>query len=323
MRVIGVTPDTYGGPQALQIYEVPDRPAGPGEIRLRVHAATVNPTDTFTRNGSRHKQLQALEPPYVPGMDVAGIVEEIGPDVVTDLAVGDRAMAIVVPHGRHGGYADEIVLPAGSVARAPAGATLVEAATLPMNALTARLALDRLALRAGAVLGVTGAAGAFGGYVTQLAKADGLTVIADAAPADEALVAALGADTVITRGDDVADRFRSEAPDGVDGLADGAIQHALVVPAVRDGGGLASVRPFSGGDAETGADRGVVHHMVWVRDYAEEQAKLDRLGRQVEEGLVSLRVAAVYPPDRAGDAHARLEAGGTRGRLVIEFRPEP
>lgn len=323
MRVIGVTPDTYGGPQALAVHELPDRAVGPGEIRLRVHAATVNPTDTFTRNGSRHTQLRELEPPYVPGMDVAGIVDEIGPDTDTDLAVGDRAMAIVVPRGRHGGYADQIVLPAGSVARAPAGATLVEASTLPMNGLTARLALDRLALRPGAVLGVTGAAGAFGGYAVQLGKADGLTVIADAGPADEALVAELGADRVVARGDDVAGRFRSEAPDGVDGLADGAVQHALVVPAVRDGGGLASVRPFTGDDTELGTERGVVHHMVWVREYAEEQAKLDRLGRQAEEGLVTLRVADVYPAERAGDAHARLEAGGTRGRLVIEFRPEP
>ena len=140
-------------------------------------------------------------------------------------------MAIVVPAGQHGGYSDQLVLPARSVARIPAGATLVEAATLPMNGLTARKALDMLALPAGATIGVTGAAGAFGGYVVQLAKADGLRVVADASEADEALVRSLGADFVVRRGDDVASRIREVVPEGLDAVADGAIQHALVLPA--------------------------------------------------------------------------------------------
>jgi len=70
-------------------------------------------------------------------------------------------------------------------------------------------------------------------------------------------------------------------------------------------------------------ERGITLHMAWVRDYMLEQAKLDRLRQQVEDGAVTLRVAGTFPPERAGEAHARLERGGTRGRLVIEFRPEP
>ena len=319
MRVVGVSGDGgYGGPEALRVFVLPERHAGPGEVRLAVHAAAVNPTDTFTRAGLRHELLKEFDPPYVPGMDVAGIVDEVGPDTDGDLVVGDRAMAIVVPSGQHGGYSDSLVLPAASVARAPAAVTLAEASTLPMNGLTARKALDMLALPRGATIAVTGAAGAFGGYVVQLAKADGLRVVADASDTDEDLVRGLGADVVVRRGDDVAARIRAAIPDGVDAVADGAIHDGLVLPAIRDGGAVAAVRPFAAEPA-----RGIVVHMVWVREYMLAHDKLDRLRQQVEDGAVTLRVAATYPPERAGEAHARLERGGTRGRLVIEFRGEP
>ena len=252
MRVIGVSGEGgYGGPEALKIFELADRHAGPGEVRLAVHAAAVNPTDTYTRNGSRHELLKDLAPPYVPGMDVAGIVDEIGPDTRTDLRVGDRAMAIVIPKGQHGGYSDSLVLPADSVTNAPAGAKLVEAATLPMNGLTARKVLDMLALPSGSTLAVTGAAGAFGGYVVQLARADGLTVVADASEADEEMVRSLGAHVIVRRGDDVATRIRAVVPEGVDAVADGAVQHGLVLPAIRDGGALGRSGPSPGPPSAT------------------------------------------------------------------------
>ena len=293
---------------------MPERHAGPGEVRVRVHAAAVNPTDTYVRNGARAEAQRVDPPPYVPGMDVAGVLDEIGDGVETDLAVGDHVMAIVLPKGSQGGYAESLVVPVESVARVPAGATDVEASTLPMNALTARLALDLLALAPGQTLAVTGAAGCFGGYMVQLGKADGLRVIADASPADEQIVHDLGADVVVPRGDDVAARIREVVPDGVDAIADGSVQNELLLPAVKDGGGFAAVRGFSG---ET--QRGIVIHPVWVRTYVKEQAKLDRLRQQVEEGAVALRVARTFPPEQAGEAHHLLETGGTRGRLVIEF----
>src|SRR3712207_4215239 len=194
MRAVAVT--EYGGPEALHVVDVPDEPLGPGQLRIRVQAATVNPTDTYVRNGVYAGRDPVKEFPKVPGMDAAGVLAEIGPDVDTDLAVGDPVMAIVSPSGAHGGYREDLVLPAGSVARAPEGSTAVEASTLPMNGLTARLALDLMELQPGQVLAVTGAAGAFGGYVIQLGRADGLTVVADASEADEQLVRDLGADVV-------------------------------------------------------------------------------------------------------------------------------
>ncbi len=293
MRGIGVV--DFGGPEVLQIVDLPEVHAGPGEVRLRVHAATVNPTDTGVRDGSRAETLRRLPPPYVPGMDAAGVIDEVGAGV-TGLAIGDAAMAMVVPVGAHGAYREGIVLSADAVVRAPAGATLVEASTLPMNGLTARRSLDQLALVPGQTLAVTGAAGCYGGYVVQLAKAEGLRVIADASPADEALVRSLGADVVVPRGNDIAAQIRRVVPQGVDGLADGAVQAALAVGAVRDGGAFVSVRGW-GGD-----ERGITFHRTSVRDYDHRADLLDRLRTQVEAGVLTLRVAATYPIEQAAEA---------------------
>jgi NADPH:quinone reductase len=301
----------FGGPEVLRVVELPQVHAVTGEVRVRVHASTVNPTDTYLRKGARAEALRNVAPPYIPGMDVAGVVDEIGPGTATGLAIGDEVMAMVVNSGSYGGYRESIVLPADAVVRAPDNVTLIEAATLPMNGLTARRSLDQLGLLPGQTLAVTGAAGCYGGYVVQLAKAQGLTVIADASSADEALVRSLGADIVVPRGDDIAAQIRKIAPLGVDGLADGSFQSGLAVGAVRDGGRFASVRGW-GGD-----ERGITFHKTSVRDYNHRADLLDRLRRQVEDGVLTLRLAATFPAEQAAEAHRRLEAKGTRGRLVL------
>ncbi|MCW2701068.1 MAG: Zn-dependent oxidoreductase, NADPH:quinone reductase [Blastococcus sp.] len=311
MRAAGVM--EFGGPEALSVVDVPPEPLGAGEVRLRVAAATVNPTDTYARSGAYADRDPVKTPPWVPGMDVAGTVTELG-DGVDHLAVGDLAMGIVVPTGAHGGYREDLVLPGDSVVRAPRGADAGAASTLPMNALTARLALDQLGLRPGGVLAVTGSAGAFGGYVVQLAKAGGLTVVADASEADEELVRGLGADVVVRRGDDVAAVVRAHFPEGVDALADGAVQDALVLPAVRDGGAVATVRGYRGDGR-----RGLRVLPTLVRRVAQDRAALDRLRQQAEDGVLTLRVARTFPVDQAAEAHRLLERGGVRGRLVLTF----
>ncbi len=311
MRAIGVM--VHGGPEALEVVDVPEVHAGPGQIRLQVRATAVNPTDTMARNGSRAEQQKVDPPPYVPGMDAAGVIDEVGAGVV-GVAVGDAVMAMVVPKGAHGAYREQIVLDARAVVPIPAGASFVEACTLPMNGLTARLSLDLLGLSAGQTLAVTGSAGAYGGYMIQLAKIEGLTVIADASDADRDLVAALGADIVISRGDGFAERVRAHFPEGVDGLADGALLNELAIPAVRDGGAFTAVRGFIGAP-----QRGVRFSTTFVRTYDCEQEKLDRLRQLADDGALTLRVADVYPAERAPEAHRRLEAGGVRGRLVLTF----
>ena len=312
MRAVGLM--RHGGPEVLEVVEVPEVHAGPGQVRVRVCAAAVNPTDTLARNGTRAEVQKVDPPPYVPGMDIAGIVDEVGSDVSTGVKMGDAVMGMVVPKGAHGAYREQIVLGARSVALAPAGMSHTQACTLPMNGLTARQSLDLLALSEGQVLAVSGAAGAYGGYVIGLAKTEGLTVIADASPADEALVTALGADIVVSRGNDLSDRIRAHFPGGVDGFADGALLNELALPAVRDGGALTSLRGFEGD-----GQRGIRVQPTWVRRYDGEFEKLDQLRLQCEAGLLRLRVADVYSPEQAHEAHRRLEAGGTRGRLVIEF----
>ena len=312
MRAVGLM--KHGGPEVLEVVEVPEAHAGPGQVRIRVHAAAVNPTDLMARNGARAEQQKADPPPYVPGMDIAGVIDQVGSGVETGARIGDAVMGMVVPKANHGGYREQIVLNARSVVRAPAGKSHVEACTLPMNGLTARLSLDLLALSRGQVLAVTGAAGAYGGYVIQLAKSDGLTVIADASEADRDLVKSLGADIVVARGPDVAKRFREHFPAGVDGLADGAVLNERVIDAVRDGGAFTAVRGFQGAP-----QRDIRFSTTFVRNYDGQFEKLDRLRQMVEDGAITLRVGGTYPCERAADAHRRLEAGGSRGRLVLLF----
>ena len=312
MRAVGLM--VQGGPEVLEIFELPEAHAGPGEVRVKVYACAVNPTDIALRDGMRSEVQKTQSRPLVPGMDLSGVVDEIGPGVETGVKVGDAVMAIVVPNGNHGAYREQIVLNAKSVAPIPKGRSLIEACTLPMNGLTARMSLDLLNLAPGQVLGVTGAAGIYGGYIVQLAKADGLIVIADAGDRDAELVKGFGADIVVTRGDDVAHRMREHFPNGVDGLADGAVLNERVVSAVKDGGAFTSVR-FWGGTGE----REIRFAKTAVREYAYELEKLQRLRQQAEDGILTLRVADALSPERASEAHRRLAAGGTRGRLVLQW----
>lgn len=321
MKAVVVT--EYGGPDVLRQVDVEEPHAGPGQVRIRVHAATVNPADVLLRVGDIDDALRAsrLSPPYRPGMEAAGIADEIGSGTRTDIHLGDRVMAILMPIDDSGGaYAEYVVVDADQVSTAPAGSTHAEAATLPMNGLTARRALDVLDLTPGDTLAVTGAAGAVGGYVVQLAKADGLNVIADAAPADEQLIRTLGADHVVPRGDVVAERIRQLHPDGVAAIVDAALQGDAVLPALRDGGQIAIVRR----DGERGTstlhpDRGITVRDVWVPDYTHATDKLVGLRVLAEQGTVTLRVAQTFPAARAAAAHRALERGGVRGRLVLTF----
>ncbi|MFI7284301.1 NADP-dependent oxidoreductase [Micromonospora chersina] len=318
MRAVGLL--RYGGPEVLRVVELPTPHAGPGEVRIRVRAAAVNPADTLIRAGATPVRLRGTAP-LLPGLDVAGTIDEVGPGTSGDLVPGDEVMAMINPtRPAGGGYAEWVVLPESSVAPVPAGATPAEAATLPMNGLTALHALDQLRLTPGSTLAVTGAAGAVGGYAVQLAKAAGHRVLADAAPRDADLVTALGTDVTVTRGPGVANRFRAHAPDGVDAAVDAALVGADLLPAVRDGGAMALLR---GGpepaDLDRAARRNITLVTAFVHDYDGRRDKLDLLRRLTEEGALTLRVADRFPPEQASHAHRLLEAGGVRGRLIIEF----
>jgi NADPH:quinone reductase-like Zn-dependent oxidoreductase len=314
MKAIGLR--AFGGPEVLRLLDLPQPEPGAGEVRIRVLAAAVNPTDATFRSGAGQARLLGdRPPPWIPGMDAAGVIDKLGPETGGRLAEGDPVVALALPGGPHGGaYAEQIVVPAASAVRAPANADFAAASTLLLNGAAAQLALDALKLRPGQLLAVTGAAGSLGGYAVQLAKAAGLRVVADAAPADEELVRSLGADFVVGRGSHVAAAIRAVCPGGAAGLIDGAAQDAEVVPAIADGGGLATVRGWNGP-----AERGIAVHPVVSTSAATDTMLLERLVRQAESGVLTLRVADVMPALDAPDAHRRLAGGGIRGRLVLDF----
>jgi NADPH2:quinone reductase len=313
MKAIGLT--EFGGPEVLKIVDLPDPHPGQREVRIRVHAVAVNPTDLTFRAGGRAAQLADRPPPYVPGMDVAGIIDELGHPTEGRLSIGAAVIAYVLPFGPHGGtYAERVVVDEASVVPAPRGATLPEASTLLLNATTARLSLDALALPTRATVAVIGSAGAVGGYAIQLAKADGLTVLAVAAPSDEKLVRGLGADLIVDPDGDIGVQIRDQLRGGAPGVIDGAALDALALPAVADGGGLVTLKGWNGP-----SERDIVIHPISSFSSATDTALFDRLRSQVEEGILSLRVAEVLPAREAGEAHRRLAAGGVRGRLVLDF----
>jgi NADPH2:quinone reductase len=308
--------DAYGGPEVLHPVDLPDPHPERGEIRIRVGAAAVAPVDAMLRTGLLAGPYEGLQPPFVPGMEVAGVVDELGPGIPADLdlPVGTHVAAFVDSNGAHGGYSDYVVVPAASATRAPKGATAAEAASFLNNSLTARNALDALALPAGSTLLVTGAAGSVGGYLTQLASHEGLRVIAIASAHDEALVRSFGAETVVPRGENAAHDVLALLPNGVDAAADAAVLSDQIVDTVRDGGQLAMFRPWDGKPG-----RGITVHFLNVRQRATDHDAITRLRDLVEEDVLTVRVGRVLPAAQAPEAHRLLDAGSQRGRIILEF----
>ncbi|SEF22132.1 NADPH:quinone reductase [Amycolatopsis pretoriensis] len=300
MRAIVVR--RFGGPEVLETVEVPVPEPGPGQVRIRVAAAAVNPVDLATRAGVL-TAAGVIPPREVLGLgwDVAGVVDDAGD---TSFRAGDQVIGlrdrIALPLGA---YADHLVLDSSAVALTPAGLSPVEAATLPLNALTAVQALD-LVETDGTVL-VTGAAGAVGGYAVTLAHHRKLQVVAVASEGDEALVRGFGADEFLPRGPALGDRVRALVPGGVDAALDTALLGLDALDAVRGGGEFVA---FAAGAAPIPL-RGIRVRNVWIRADGERLAEA--------AGILLPRVADVLPLARAAEAHERLAAGGLRGRLVL------
>ena len=305
---------TYTGRGGYDVIEIADRtvraPAA-GEVRIAVAAAAVNPTDILLRDPAPGVERW----PVVPGVEAAGVVEAVGPGVLR-LHVGQEVMAVVNARRPEGGaQARHVVVPAAAVAPIPGNATLTKASTLLMNGLTALLALERAALRAEQTLAISGGAGWLAHYTVALAKRRGLKVIADAKPAELALVRGYGADEVVERSEDFAAAIRRVAPDGADALLDTAVLGRKAFGAVRDGGTYIPVR----GWGDEPAERGLSVRPVFVYEAFERTDWLDLLRDMVEAGDLRLHVAGEYPISQVAAAQRALEAGGLRGRPVIVF----
>ncbi|MEV6256174.1 NADP-dependent oxidoreductase [Nocardia sp. NPDC051911] len=299
------------GPEAVvEIVEVPTPQPGPGAVRIAVAAATVNPVDLMVRAGVGGTPFAAQRDQWGVGWDVAGTVDALGAGV-TEFTVGQAVIGISDRLDVSlGAQADYVVLEVGNVAPAPVSVSPVQAATLPLNGLTALQALDALDLASTDTLLVTGAAGAVGGFAVELAAAQGIRVIAAAAPADEDAVRALGATDFVPRQASLPDAVRAIVPGGVDAALDAAALGPATLAAVRGGGRFASI---SVPDTPIPL-RGTKVHTVLVRA---DRIRLDHLVTQVDAGKLTLRVAATHPLTAVREAQSRLSLGGLRGRLVL------
>ena len=302
----------FGGPEVLEVAELDVPEPAAGQVRIRVQAAAVNPVDIATRAGSLADHgLMVANGRIGIGWDLAGVIDALGPD--TDrFRPGDPVIAMRdLLSASVGAQAEYVVLDTEAVAPAPRSVSPVEAATIPLNGLTAAQALDILALPEDAWLLVTGAAGALGGFALQLAALRGLRAIAVASPADESLVRKLGADAFVPRTENVGSAVRRVVPGGVHGALDAASIGISALDGVRDGGSFVAV---AAGAAPTPL-RGTSVHNVWIRTDAPRLAELSAL---VDAGRLICRVAAVRPLDTVAAAHEAVSAGGLRGRIVLQ-----
>ncbi|MGD0199000.1 MAG: NADP-dependent oxidoreductase [Solirubrobacteraceae bacterium] len=302
MHVIEVS--ELGGPEVLRWVERPQPVPAAGELVVRVAAANVNPTDLGARVGRFPRG--AVAPPFVLGWDLAGTVAALGAGV-EDFAVGDRVVGMIHWYdedGKRGAYAEQVAVKPAWLVPLPPELGEQEAATVPLNALTADQGLALLDLTPASTLLVTGASGAVGSFTVQLAARAGHRVIAIAGRDDEAWPARLGASVVLPRDADLA----GVGP--VDALFDAVPIGAGAAHAVRDGGAIVTVRSRDTDEPGRGIRKQpfLIHH---------DRERMRELIADVSAGRLLTRVAQTVPLADAAKAHRLVEAGGLHGKVVL------
>jgi NADPH2:quinone reductase len=308
IRVCEVT--QFGGPEVLRVAGRPRPAPGPGQVVVEIAAAGVNPSDIAARAGATRSRMPGLTPPFVPGWDLAGAIADPGAEG-SRFASGDAVLGMIPwihIEGRVGAYAEAAAVDAGWLVPRPDPLDAVTAATIPLNALTARQALELIAAPPGETLLITGASGAVGGFATQLAVRAGLRVLAVASAGDEEWVAGLGASEVIPRTVELAGLHP------VDALLDAVPVGAAAAAALRDGGVAVFTRRVQG----LPDDRGLRVHTPLVHPDA---AMLAELTGQVARGELRTRVDRTLDLASGAEAHRLVEAGGLRGKVVLTTGP--
>jgi NADPH2:quinone reductase len=301
----------FGGPENLELIDLPAPVPGPQQILVKVAASTVNPIDISTRNGALvDSGLMPERERYGIGWDVAGEVAAITSKAsrfaVGQAVIGLRDRLLTMP----GAHAEYVVLDEDAAAPAPRSVSLQLAATLPLNGLTADRALHLSGVRTGQTLLVTGAGGGVGGFVLELARLRGVRTIAVASPDDRQLVLKLGATEFISRTDDLADVARRLVPGGVDAVIDTAVLGITAHDALRGGGTfVALVRPF--------APPPIRGTAVVVQEVLADGARLAELAALVDAGHLTLRVAERFGLADVAAAHERFSRGGLHGGRVL------
>ena len=293
----------FGGPEVLEIVDLPDPHPGPGQVRIAVRAAGVNPSDWKKRQGLMDGEL-----PQTMGYEAAGVVDELG-EGVADVAAGDRVFGFSAE-----GAAQAELAVLSDYAPIPPSLNFAGAAALPAAVETATRALDQLGARSGSTLLINGASGSVGSAAVQLAVARGARVIGTASPANHDYLRSLGAEPV-AYGEGLAGRVRALAPDGVDAALD--VAGSGVLPELielADGSEyVVTIADFAGarelGVRFSSGDAGRAVHA------------LAEIGELVESGRFSLPVAQTFPLAEVAQAHRVGEDGHVRGKLVLVIGP--
>ncbi|NRQ36503.1 NADP-dependent oxidoreductase [Nonomuraea sp. NN258] len=306
-----ISQDSLGGPEVLKLVEVGKPTPGPTEVLVRVAAAGLNPTDWKSRATGG---LLGEDPPFVLGWDVAGVVESVGIGT-TIHKPGDEVFGMLrYPQG-HGAFAEYVTAPARHFAKKPENIDFVQAAAIPLAALTAWQALvDTAGLRSGQRVLVHAAAGGVGHFAVQIAKARGAYVIGTASAAKHDFVRGLGADELI----DYRDTDFAEVVRDVDVVLEtiGGDYGIRSLATLRPGGTIVSLTLSALDRAlpEAAAELGVRSETMLVEP---DHAALRALAALVAAGRLRAEVAAVLPLEDAAKAHELGETNRTTGKIVL------
>jgi NADPH:quinone reductase-like Zn-dependent oxidoreductase len=289
----------FGGPEVLEIVDLPDPHPGPGQVRIAVRAAGVNASDWKKRQGLMDQEL-----PQTLGHEAAGVVDELG-DGVSGVAVGDRVFGFSAVSGAQ---AELTVL--SHYAPMPPSLGFAASAALPAAIETAARTLDQLGVESGATVLVNGASGSVGSAAVQLAVVRGARVIGTGSPASHDFLRSLGAEPV-AYGVGMAERVRALAPDGVDLALDVAGSGVLPELVELAGGAeyVVTIADFVGAERHgVRFSRGDAGRALYV---------LDQIGELIESGRFSLPVGRTFPLSEVAQAHRVGESGRVRGKLVL------
>jgi NADPH:quinone reductase-like Zn-dependent oxidoreductase len=292
----------YGGPEVLHVADVEEPHPGPGQIRVAVRAAGVNPVDWKARSGML-REVMPVSFPAIDGREAAGVVDEVGPDVA-DVAVGDEVFGFAV-----GGAAAEYAI-LTDVARKPADLSWEEAAALPVAVETSVRVFTVLGgVGEGQTIVIDGAAGGVGSAAVQLARARGARVIGTASERNHDFLRSLGAEPT-TYGEGLVERVRALAPEGVDFAFDTAGQGSVpdLIALTGDPARVATIADF--GAAALGAK------VTGGGDFRATEA-LGEAAALFESGRLQVPVAQTFPFAQAAEAHRISQEGHVRGKLVL------
>lgn len=292
----------YGDPDVLHVIDVPLAQPEPGQVRVRVKAAGVQPFDSLFRSGAAHQWMPA-EFPQRLGNEFAGIVEAVGSGV-EEVGVGDEVFGWAMLNS----YAEHVVVPVSDIALKPDSLPWVDAAALSASGQTAMTALDLLRVTNGDTVLIHAAAGGVGSFAVQIARAAGATVIGTASQRNHEYLRTLGA-IPVAYGEGLADRVRAVTPD-----VTAALDASGTVEALHASAELVADRQRTGTVAfQPAADA------LGIRRLSTERSadRLRRLADLHTRAQLTVEIQQTYPLDQAAQAHHAIDTGHVRGKLAL------